>query len=151
MTDKPKRITKKIKTAVDALVAGEAKTVTEAAAAAGITREHLSRELSRPHIAEHLRSKVLRRLAVAAARAGDTKVNLLDSSNELVRDRASSFILGLAGISPETASVAPSSGAVIPGLQIVLIQGGEQQVVSGGPQPGLIEHEPALIEQKEHE
>jgi hypothetical protein len=37
-----------------------------------------------------------------AARAGATKVELLDSANEMVRDRASSFALGLAGIQPAT-------------------------------------------------
>jgi hypothetical protein len=37
---------------------------------------------------------------MAAARAGAVKEELLDSDNELVRDRASSFILGLSGIAP---------------------------------------------------
>jgi hypothetical protein len=37
---------------------------------------------------------------MAAARAGATKVELLDSASELVRDRASTFVLGLAGIQP---------------------------------------------------
>lgn len=45
--------------------------------------------------------KVVRALALAAARAGSTKVELLDSDNEMVRDRASSFVLGLAGIQPD--------------------------------------------------
>jgi hypothetical protein len=51
-------------------------------------------------VAEHLRQKVLRHLAIHAARAGATKTELLDSASELVRDRASSFVLGLAGIAP---------------------------------------------------
>lgn len=63
----------------------------------------LSRELGKPHITAHLGDKVLRNLAVNSAKAGATKVQLLDSANEMVRDRASSFILGLAGISPEAA------------------------------------------------
>ena len=37
---------------------------------------------------------------MAAARAGAVKVDLLDSPSELVRDRASSFVLGLSGIQP---------------------------------------------------
>jgi hypothetical protein len=49
-----------------------------------------------------MRQKVVRSLAIAATRAGATKVELLDSASELVRDRASSFVLGLAGIRPET-------------------------------------------------
>jgi hypothetical protein len=37
----------------------------------------------------------------AAARAGAVNGELLDSDSEIVRDRASSFVLGLAGIRPE--------------------------------------------------
>jgi hypothetical protein len=37
------------------------------------------------------------------SRAGATKVELLDSASELVRDRASTFVLGLADIAPATA------------------------------------------------
>lgn len=67
-----------------------------------LVRESLSRALSKPHVAEHMRQKVLRSLAIAATRAGATKVELLDSANEMVRDLASSFVLGLAGIQPAT-------------------------------------------------
>ncbi|MCP3370780.1 hypothetical protein [Bradyrhizobium cajani] len=97
---KPKPISKKIRTAIDAMVRGDAKTITAAAEQAGLSREHLSRELSKPHIANLLQEKVARNLAVSSARAGATKVDLLDSANDMVRDRASSFILGLAGHSP---------------------------------------------------
>jgi hypothetical protein len=102
--DKPKPISKKVRTAIDAMVRGDCKTVTDAADRAGISREHLSRELSRPHIAEHLRQKVARSLAVGSARAGAVKLGLLDSPNERVCDSASSFVLGLAGIRPATTS-----------------------------------------------
>jgi hypothetical protein len=37
---------------------------------------------------------------MAAARAGAVKVDLLESGSEIARDRASSFVLGLAGIAP---------------------------------------------------
>jgi hypothetical protein len=107
----PKRITKKIRAAVDALVHGDAKSITEAAEKAGLSRSHLSRELGKPHITAHLRDKVLRNLAVNSAKAGATKVQLLDSANEMVRYRASSFILGLAGISPEVAGAQRFPGA----------------------------------------
>jgi hypothetical protein len=95
-----KRISKKVTAAIDAMVSGECKKICEAAEKVGLARESLSRALSKPHIAEHMRSKVLKSLAMAAARAGATKVELLDSPSELVRDRASSFVLGLAGIQP---------------------------------------------------
>ena len=98
----PKRISKKVRAAIDAMVTGECKNITEAAAKAGFARESLSRALSVPHIAEHLRQKVIRHLAIHAARAGATKVDLLDSDNAMARDRASTFVLGLAGIQPAT-------------------------------------------------
>ncbi len=117
---KAPRISSKVKDAIKFMVEGDAKTVTAAAEKAGISREHLSRELSKPHITEHLRQKVLRNLVVASARAGDTKVKLLESNNAMVADRASSFILGLIGISPEAAPAAPTNG-IVPGLQIVIV------------------------------
>jgi hypothetical protein len=98
----PKRISKKVRAAIDAMVSGECKKICDAAAKAGLARESLSRALSTPHVAEHLRQKVLRHLAIHAARAGATKTELLDSASEIVRDRASTFVLGLAGIQPAT-------------------------------------------------
>jgi hypothetical protein len=97
-----KRISKKVRAAIDLMVRGECKKICDAAAKVGLARESLSRALSTPHVAQHLREKVLRHLAIAAARAGYVKEDLLDSDNDLARDRASSFILGLAGIQPAT-------------------------------------------------
>jgi hypothetical protein len=96
----PRRISAKVRAAIDAMVSGDCKRVCDAAAKVGLARESLSRALSTPHVAEHLRQRVLRHLAIAAARAGATKVDLLDSDSEIARDRASSFVLGLAGIQP---------------------------------------------------
>jgi hypothetical protein len=95
-----RRISKKVTAAIDAMVAGDVKTIKDAAEKVGLARESLSRALSTPHVAELMRTKVLRTLAMAAARAGATKVDLLDSDNAMARDRASTFVLGLAGIQP---------------------------------------------------
>jgi len=97
-----RRISKKVQIAIDAMVSGESKTIADAAAKAGLARESLSRALNTPHVAAHLHQRVVRTLAIAAAKAGSTKVDLLDSDSEIARDRASSFILGLAGIQPAT-------------------------------------------------
>jgi hypothetical protein len=101
--DKPKRISAKVRTAIAKMVAGDCKKITDAASLVGLSREHLSRELNKPHIAAFLRQEVLRTLSMASARAGAVKTELLDSDNAIVRDRASSFVLGLAGIRPEAA------------------------------------------------
>jgi hypothetical protein len=95
-----KRVSKKVVAAIGLLVTGECKKITDAAQAVGMARESLSRALSKPHVIELMRQKVVRSLAMASARAGATKVELLDSASELVRDRASTFVLGLAGIQP---------------------------------------------------
>jgi hypothetical protein len=97
-----RRISKKVTAAIDLMVSGECKRISEAAEKVGLARESLSRALNKPHVAAFMRTKVLRSLAIAATRAGATKVELLDSANEIVRDRASSFVLGLAGIAPAT-------------------------------------------------
>jgi hypothetical protein len=92
----PRRISAKVRAAIGYMVNG----VCDAAEKVGLARESLSRALSTPHVAEHLRQKVLHHLAIAAARAGAVKSELLDSDSEIARDRASSFVLGLAGIAP---------------------------------------------------
>ena len=96
----PRRISAKVRAAIGYMVNGDCKKICEAAEKAGLARESLSRALSTPHVAEFLRTQTVRRLGIAAARAGHTKVELLDSDSEIVRDRASSFVLGLAGIAP---------------------------------------------------
>jgi hypothetical protein len=98
-----RRISKKVRVAIDAMVSGECKTIADAAAKAGLARESLSRALNTPHVAAHLHQRVVRTLAIAAAKAGATKVDLLDSDNAMAQDRASTFILGLAGIQPPPA------------------------------------------------
>ena len=100
VTERHKPISKKVVAAIDKMVSGECKTITDAANAVGLARESLSRALNKPHIAALMTQKVARSLAIASARAGATKVELLDSPSELVRDRASTFVLGLAGIAP---------------------------------------------------
>jgi hypothetical protein len=77
------RITKKVRAAIELMVSGDCKQIKDAAAKVGLARESLSRALSKPHVAEHLRMKVLRSLAMAAARAGAVKINLLDSDNAI--------------------------------------------------------------------
>ena len=82
------------------MVNGDCKQICEAAEKGGLARESLSRALSTPRVAEHLRLQTVCLLGIAAARAGATKVDLLDGDSEIVRDRASTFVLGLAGIAP---------------------------------------------------
>jgi hypothetical protein len=141
----PKRISKKVRHAIDLMVRGECRKICDAAAKVGLARENLSRALSTPHVAEHLRQKVLRHLAIAAARAGSTKVDLLDSDSEIARDRASSFVLGLAGIHPaSTPSVSLNleikAGYVID-LTDDLPTSRPMRIVSSTARPVTIDHD----------
>jgi hypothetical protein len=95
-----RRISKKVRSGIGFMVTGDCKIIKDAAEKVGLSREHFTRELSKPHIAAYMRERVLKQLAIAAARAGAVKIDLVDSENAMVADRASSFILGLAGIAP---------------------------------------------------
>src|SRR5712671_4284493 len=127
-----KRVSKKIIAAIDKMVSGECRKIAEAAEAVGLARESLSRALSRPHVAELMRTKVLRSLAMAAARAGAVKGELLDSSNELVRDRASTFVLGLAGIQPAATPGVAINVEIKAGYVIDLTDDPRQPGANGG-------------------
>jgi hypothetical protein len=58
-----KRISKKVRAAIAYMINGECRQISEAAAKAGLARETLSRALSQPHVAEHMRQRVVRHLA----------------------------------------------------------------------------------------
>lgn len=98
---RPRRISKKVLRAIDLMIGGKVKNITEAAKEVGIARETLSRNLSRPDIAENMRQSVIRSLAMAAGRASAVKVELMESENAIVRDRATSFVLGMIGVAPQ--------------------------------------------------
>jgi hypothetical protein len=146
--DKPRRISTKVRSAIQKMVSGDCKKITDAALVVGLSREHLSRELNKPHIAEFCQ-EVLRSLSVAAARAGAVKEELLDSDNEIVRDRASSFVLGLAGIAPAATPSLALGIEVRCGYVIDLSpEPGERpdagmRIVSSTAKPVAIDHQPA--------
>jgi hypothetical protein len=98
--DKPRRIGAKLSRAINLFVAGECTKITDAAEKVGLARESLGRALDRPHVVAYLQQRTRKRLEILAARAGAVKGELLESNNDMARDRASSFVLGLAGIQP---------------------------------------------------
>lgn len=97
------RISDKLRRALELLASGKCKEITAAAEQAAISRENLGRALDKPHVIDYVRTRAQRRLAILAGRAAEVKGELLDSENDLVRDRASTHILGTAGIGPATA------------------------------------------------
>jgi hypothetical protein len=142
--NKPKRISKNVRLAISKMVNGDCKKVTDAALIVGLSREHLSRELNRPHIAAFMRQEVLRHLNIAAARAGAVKNELLDSDSEIVRDRSSSFILGLAGIQPAASPSVALNVEIKAGYVIDLSDPGpatRMRIVSSTTRPIAIDHD----------
>ena len=99
MSEKPKPISVKVRTAIDAMVAGDAKTSPmpppwPVSAASTCPASYPS--LTSPNTCARRSSA---RWSSGPA-CGTTKLALLDSPNEMVRDRASSFVLGLIGSGP---------------------------------------------------
>ena len=101
--DKQLRITAKVRRAIDLMATGECKLIKDAAEKVGLARESLGRALAKPHVIEHMRQRALRTLSLAVPRAAEVKAELLDSGDSMARDRASTFVLGLADIAPANA------------------------------------------------
>jgi hypothetical protein len=101
--DKQLRITARVRRAVELIATGKCKTIVEAAEQVGLARESLSRALAKPHVIEHMRQRAIRTIAQAAGRAAEVKAELLDCGDSMARERASTFVLGTAGIGPATA------------------------------------------------
>jgi hypothetical protein len=125
--DKTRRIPEKTRRAIELLATGKCKTQTEAAVAVGTTRETLCRNLAKPHILEFMRQRAMRTIAMAAGRAAEVKAELLDCADNMVRDRSSTFVLGVAGIAPATT----------PGLAVnIEIKAGYVIDLTDDPRPG---------------
>lgn len=96
---KPRQIPKRVREAID-LLARRKMTVTAAAQKVGLSREYLSRSIGEPHVAEYLRRKAGRIVAVGAVRAATREIELIDSPSEHVSHDASKHVLAIAGIKP---------------------------------------------------
>ncbi len=93
-------IPKAIREACEALVSGRAKNLTAAAKLAKISREHLSRSLSQSHVAEYLRQRAARTVAIGSGRAAARIIELLDAKSEHVALEASHRVLAISAIKP---------------------------------------------------
>jgi hypothetical protein len=117
--EKNRPVPKKVRAACDALVSGDAKTITAAAEKAGLTREYLSRQFGKQHVVDFLRAKAARTVAIAAGRASARVAELINAESEHVSFDASKHVLAIAGIKPVGESPinlnfdAPKAGYVI--------------------------------------
>jgi hypothetical protein len=135
---KRRRIPPRVRDAINELVYGREKTITAAAEKVGLSRERLSRALSEPHIAEHLRTSAAKVVGLASGRAAARLAELIDAGSEHVSFDASKHVLAIAGIKPATdpqlnVNIELKAGYVIdlsePGEPAAKIVGGVAKVI----------------------
>jgi hypothetical protein len=143
--DKKLRVTAKVKRACELFARGEVKHIKDAAEKVGMHHDSLSRAFSKPHVIEHMRQRALRTISLAAGRAAEVKAELLDCGDSMARDRASTFVLGTAGIGPATAPALAVDPERRAGYVIILTSDDPRhtvRIVSPQPiEPETIEHE----------
>jgi hypothetical protein len=110
----------KVRAAIEALVTGQVKTIKAAAEKVGLTRERLSRAFSEPHIAEALRTRAAREVALSSGRAAARLNQLIDSTSQKVALDATKFALGVAGIKHASDAVNVNVGVKVAGYVIDL-------------------------------
>jgi ParB-like chromosome segregation protein Spo0J len=119
--ERARRVPPKIREAIDRVLSGRSKSWSAAAKAVGLSREYVSRSLSLPHVAEFLRQKAARQVAVSSGRAAARLSQLIDSArSEHVALQASQFSLSCAGISPKNEASVNVSVSVRAGFVIDL-------------------------------
>jgi hypothetical protein len=92
----PYTVGPRLRIAIEAMATGQAKTITEAAAAANLTREALSKALRRESVRGYMRSVIMETLGVGAVRAGRKVLELLeDAENSMVQLGAAKLLLGV--------------------------------------------------------
>jgi hypothetical protein len=135
-----RRIPPRVREAIDAYVSGRARSITAAAKKAGLSREYLSRSLSQPHIAEFLRQKAARVVAMGAGRAAARIMELIDADSEHVSFDASKHVLAVAGIKPTPDANVNLNIDIKAGYVIDLSKPGDERpmkIVGGADAPAL--------------
>jgi len=115
---KRERISKPVLRACELLASGKAQTIIDAAAAVGLSREHLGRMLQRSHVQAFLANEARRTIGTSIWRASQVMVNLLGAESEHVRAQVAGRLLTNEGIlksdqAHAAVSVAVSVGYVI--------------------------------------
>lgn len=130
--DRPRhyRITQKVHAALDALVHG-ARSITDAAEAAGMRREALSRALQKPHVQEELDRRVRDAMRRRGVKALAIIEHLSDGArSEYVKLEASKDLANRAGYLPPKEPLGPDNVLIVnidlgDGAPPIVLQGGE--------------------------
>jgi hypothetical protein len=96
---KTRKVSRRVRHAVDLIISGEARTQKDAAAKAGLTRERFCRALKESHVIEYLDGQTRVLLAQSRAPAAATLMKLLEQArSEHVRKDVAVTLLGYGGI-----------------------------------------------------
>ena len=96
---KPRKVTRRVRHAIDLMISGQAKTQREAAEKAGLTRERFCRALKESHVIEYLDQQTRVLLAQSRAPAAAQLMTLLQQArSEHVRKDVAVTLLGYSGI-----------------------------------------------------
>jgi hypothetical protein len=125
-TGKPKRVPRKVANAIRLIETGEVTTIKAAAERVGLSREHLSISLGKPHIQVFLAQRARQTIGAGVLRAAVRAVELIDASSEHVSLDASRGVLAIEGIKPAEASQVSVNVNVSPGYVIDLSNGPER-------------------------
>ena len=127
----PKPPSAKVRRAIAALLAGEARTQREASQIAGIAENNFSKALKRSTVKEWIASTIHHRIstigAIAASRVMETLVETAES--DYVRADAAKYLLGISGVKPTRD--ASTSGS---GVQLTIVMG-DKRLELGKPEP----------------
>jgi hypothetical protein len=102
-----RRVSPKVRHAIDLLLTGECRLKKDAAAKAGLTPERLSRALKESHVAAYLSAQTHVLLVTSQAPAAATMLRLLDQAkSEHVQKDVAIHLLGISGHTPTADRVA---------------------------------------------
>jgi hypothetical protein len=98
---KERRVSPRVRHAIDLLLTGQCRLKKDAAAKAGLTPERLSRALKENHVVEYLTAQTRVLLAQSQAPAAATMLRLLDQAkSEHVQKDVAIHLLGISGHKP---------------------------------------------------
>jgi hypothetical protein len=118
---KERRVSPRVRHAVDLLLTGQCRLKKDAAAKAGLSPERLSRALKESHVVEYLRQQTHILLAQSQAPAAATMLRLLEGAkSEHVQKDVAIHLLGIAGHKPTADPVAQVNINLSPGYVIDL-------------------------------
>lgn len=133
---KKRRLSPRVRRAIEALVTGECKTQKDAAALAGMSAEWLCTQLKKPEAEVFYEERSRQTIARAKMRASRRLEELLDASSEHVSLDASKHVLAIGGIKPiEQGTNINITNNIAPGYVIDMRDPRDENIVDITPRP----------------